>query len=64
MPNFTLDTSVLGGSDFNYGENPEFNDRGRSIMIQWDQSGLNQDMELFGYSVRFTPAEETPKEQV
>ena len=34
MPNFTLDTSVLGGSDFNYGENPEFNDRGRSIMIQ------------------------------
>jgi hypothetical protein len=62
MATFTLDTSTLGGADFNYAENPEINDRGRSIMVQWDQSGLNQDMELFGYSIRYLPAEETAKE--
>lgn len=64
MPQFVLDSSVLGGSDFNFAENPELSDRGRSIQIQWDQPGLNQDLELFGYSVRFVPAEETAKEVV
>ena len=61
---FTWDVSVWGGSDFNYFENPDINDRGRSIMIQWDQAGKNQDLELFGYSIRYSPAEDTPKEQV
>jgi hypothetical protein len=60
---FILDTSVLGGADFNYAETI-IEDRGRSISIQWDQSGLNQDMELFGYSVRYFPAEPTAKEAV
>jgi hypothetical protein len=60
---FILDTSVLGGGDFNYFESI-IEDRGRSITIQWDQSGLNEDMEIFGYSVRYFPAEATPKEQV
>jgi hypothetical protein len=60
---FFLDSSVLGGADFNYFETI-IEDRGRSIMLQWDQTGLNQVMELFGYSVRYYPAELTAKEQV
>lgn len=39
-------------------------DRGRSLIIDWSQGGLNEDMEIFGFSVRFFPAEEEPKEQV
>jgi len=53
---------VLGGSDFNYAETI-IEDRGRSIILDWSVSGLNQDMEIFGYSIRFFPAEEEPKEQ-
>lgn len=60
---FILNTDVLGGADFNYFESI-VEDRGRSIMVQWEQSGLNQDMELFGFSVRFSGAEEQPQEQV
>lgn len=60
---FIMDTDVLGGSDFNYTETI-IEDRGRSIILDWSQSGLNQDMEIFGYSIRFYPAEEEPKEQV
>lgn len=59
---FVLDTDVLGGSDFNYAETI-IEDRGRSIILDWSVSGLNQDMEIFGYSIRFYPAEEEPKEQ-
>lgn len=59
---FILNTDVLGGSDFNYAETI-IEDRGRSIILDWSQSGLNQDMEIFGYSIRFFPAEEEPKEQ-
>jgi len=59
---FILDTDVLGGSDFNYAETI-IEDRGRSIILDWSVSGLNQDMEIFGYSIRFFAAEEEPKEQ-
>ena len=55
MP-FILDTDVLGGSDFNFVELP-YAERGRSIMVQWSQGGAAQDMELFGYSIRYFPAE-------
>jgi len=58
---FVLDTDVLGGSDFNYAETI-IADRGRSIMIEWSQSGANQDLELFGYSIRFFPAETEARE--
>jgi len=61
MPNFTLDTSVLGGAGFSYDEEI-IEDRGRSIIIQWANSGLDQDMELFGYSIRLYGAETEPKE--
>ena len=59
---FILDTDVLGGSDVNYAETI-IEDRGRSIILDWSVSGLNQDMEIFGYSIRFFPGEEEPKEQ-
>ena len=58
---FILDTDVLGGSDFNYAETI-IADRGRSIMVQWSQSGSGEDMELYGYSIRFYPAEQQAKE--
>lgn len=60
---FRLDTDTLGGSDFQFTETI-VEDRGRSIQVSWSQSGLNQDMELYGYSVRFAPAEDSPLEQV
>jgi hypothetical protein len=59
---FILDVDILGGTDFNYAETI-IEDRGRSITLDWSQSGLNEDMELLGYSVRFYPAEGEPKEQ-
>ena len=58
---FILDTDVLGGSDFNYAETI-IQDKGRSIMVQWSQSGAGQDMELYGYSIRFYPGEQQAKE--
>ncbi len=60
---FILDTSTLGGSDFNYAETI-IEDRGRSIIIDWSNASADQDMELFGYSIRFYPAESEAKEQV
>ena len=60
---FILDTDVLGGSDFNYVETI-IEDRGRSILVNWSQSGLEEDMEIFGYSIRLYPAEKEPKESV
>lgn len=58
---FLLDSSRLGGSEFNYVETI-IEDRGRSIILDWSQSGSDQDMELFGYSIRFYPAEKQAQE--
>ncbi len=62
MGQFILDTSTLGGTSFSYDEET-IEDRGRSIVLSWSQSGSNQDMELFGYSVRFAPGETEAQEQ-
>lgn len=59
---FILDTSTLAGTAFAYDEET-IEDRGRSVQISWSQSGSNQDMELFGYSVRFAPGETEAQEQ-
>lgn len=63
MGQFILDTSILGGSGFAYDEET-IEDRGRSIIINWSNSGNDEDMELFGYSVRFTPGETEAQENV
>jgi hypothetical protein len=63
MPQFTLNVSTLGGSGFAYDEET-IEDRGRSIVIAWTNSGVGEDMELFGYSVRFAPGETEAQEQV
>ncbi len=60
---FVLDTDILGGSDFNYFETI-IEDRGRSIIVDWSQSAGSNDFEIFGYSIRFFPAEEFAQEQV
>lgn len=53
---FTLDSSVLGGSQFldKYNEMEEGGEF-RSIQYQWTQSGLNEDIELHGLSAMITP---------
>lgn len=56
LASFTLDSSRLEGVDQEYAETP-VEDRGRAIELQWAQGGANQDMELFGYALRFQPAE-------
>lgn len=60
---FILDTSVLGGAGVTILETP-IEERGRTIQIQWLQGGLDQDMELFGYSIRYAPAETDSAENV
>jgi hypothetical protein len=64
LASFKLDDpvlGVLGGTQTSYSENT-MGDRGRSIQIDWSQAGLDQDVELYGFSVRFAPAETEPKE--
>ena len=63
MGTFILDTSTLGGTGFTFAENTII-DRGRSIQIQWSQGGADEDMELFGYSVRFTEGDPEAQEIV
>lgn len=60
-PDAIWDTSIFAGNDFNYVETP-IDDLGRSISLQYDQSGLNQDCEIFGYSVTYREAETLPME--
>jgi hypothetical protein len=60
---FTLDVSTLGGSGFAYDEET-IEDRGRSIVISWSESGNDEDMEILGYSVRFTPGESEAQENL
>jgi hypothetical protein len=63
MPYIILDSSVLGGSGFIYAENTLI-DRGRSIIVQWSQGGYDEDIELFGYSIRFAEGETEAQEVV
>src|SRR5947208_16598703 len=52
---FILDTSTLGNFLLNFVDLP-IEDRGRSIQIDWSQAGFDQDLELYGYGIRFMPA--------
>ena len=60
---FILDTSILGGSGVAMLETP-IEERGRTISIQWLQGGQDQDLELFGFSIRYAPAESDSAESV
>lgn len=60
---FILDTSILGGSGVAIMETP-IEERGRTITLTWTQGGQDQDMELFGYSIRYAPAETDSAESV
>lgn len=62
MASFVLDQSTLGGTGFAYQETI-IADRGRSIEIEWKNDAADEDMELFGYSIRFYPTESEPKER-
>ena len=54
---FVLDTSVLGGAIGQSSVHLPFQERGRSIQVEWVQSGGNQDMRLHGYTIRGVPGE-------
>lgn len=56
MASFTLNTSTLAGA-LEQTDNP-FDERGRALQLTWEQSGVNQDMEVYGYAVRYAPGED------
>ena len=62
MASFTLGISTLGGTGFAYQESI-IEDRGRSLEIEWVSDAVDEDMELFGYSIRFFPTESEAKER-
>lgn len=54
---FIIGSSVIGqGSAAVYIETP-IEDRGRGIQLQWAIAGTAEDMELFGYAIRYAVAE-------
>lgn len=55
-PDSLWDSAVFAGDEFNYTETP-IDDLGRSISLRYDQTGLNQDCEILGYSVTYKDAE-------
>lgn len=60
---FILDLSTLGGSPAISSVHVPFQDRGRSIQVEWIQAGSNQDMRLHGYAIRGVPTEVHSMEQ-
>ncbi len=59
---FILDTSVLDGAPVSYIETI-IEDRGRNIQLSWTQSGTSQDVEIYGYGLRYMPAETNAHER-
>lgn len=54
---FVIGTDVIGSeADTKYVEAP-IEDRGRGLQVEWRQSGVNQDMEILGYAIRYAPGE-------
>ena len=52
-----MGTDVIGSeADTKYIEAP-IEDRGRGLQVEWRQSGVNQDMEILGYAIRYAPGE-------
>lgn len=72
--NVTLDVSVDGGAATSYTISMNSNEtttyavtpiegRGHSIQLTYSQAGAAQDMELYGYTIHYTPGEQTPLEK-
>lgn len=54
---FVMDTDVIGSeADTKILETP-IDDVGRGLQVEWRQSGVNQDMEILGYAIRYAPGE-------
>lgn len=56
MASFTLDSSRLVGVDEEFVESI-IEDRGRFVELEWTLGGTNQDIELFGWAIRFKSGE-------
>ena len=54
---FIIGTSLISGSNLTTIVPSIIGERGRSIQIQWTQGGANQDFELYGYAIAYTPGE-------
>ena len=60
---FVIGTSLIGsGLETSYIETP-IEDRGRGIQLEWSLGGTNQNLELYGYGIRYTPTEPTAMER-
>lgn len=54
---FILDVSTLGGNPAQSSVHIPFQERGRTVQVEWSQSGGNQDMRVHGYAIRGVPGE-------
>ena len=60
---FVIGSSVISsGSEAAYIETP-IGDRGRNIQLEWSLGGANQNLELYGYAIRYEPGESTAMER-
>ena len=57
-----FDVDVFGGLGVQYIESI-LEERGRSLILNWSNNDVNSGMELFGYGIRFYPAESEAKER-
>ena len=59
---FILGTDKLGSNDLTYFETP-FEEKARSIQLTYSLGGTNRDMEIYGYGIRYEPAEPNARER-
>ena len=59
---FIVDNSVLGGA-IALEHEQNITDMGRDIQLTWTQSGVGQDIEIYGYAIRAMPSEALPMER-
>lgn len=57
----TLDSTILGSDGAVYDEQTT-EDRGRGCMVEWISDTVDQEMIIFGYTIRFYPTEPEAKE--
>ena len=57
----TLDSTILGADGAFYDEQT-VEDRGRGCSVEWTSGEVDEEMILFGYAIRYYPAEVEAKE--
>jgi len=60
IDDFVMDESLIGSENELAVAETIVEGRGKGVGIEWTQSGVNQDFELYGYGLRFEPGEDMP----